>query len=253
MSSTVLAPRRRHAGRGLRSPDRSDARFRQAPRELLAWLQERFESERLGNKRNPLDEALFIILSKQTQDPVYRRVFRNFKRAFPQWEAVADAPVTQVAAVIEEAGFATQRAEHIRALARTLRVRFGRVTLAPLRSMSADEAEEILRQLPGLGRKSAKCVLLYSLGIAALPIDVHTLRVSKRLGLLDEQAEARSLSTQVALEAAVPRAAWYGFHVGAVEIGRSHCLTNAPRCGTCPISKWCHFVSPLGSEASQDV
>jgi len=212
---------------------------RQSP--LLAFFHQHFANDRLGNKRNPVDELVFIILSKQTQEKVYIRAYKRLKKHFRTWNTLADAQISTVAELIREAGFADQRAAQLVAMAQEIRNRFGHVSLSALSRLSTEQAEAVLCSLPGVGKKIAKCVLMYSLGRQALPIDVHTLRVAQRIGLVGSaHTRARALSTQVALEASIPPGSWYAFHVGAVRIGRQWCTENNPRCECCPISKWCN-------------
>jgi endonuclease III len=120
----------------------------------------------------------------------------------------------------------------------TLRVEFGRATLAPLKAMNDSEAEHFLKGLPGVGKKVAKCVLMYSLNRQVLPVDVHTHRVAVRLGLM---AKRRPDTSQDLVEAQIPPDLRYGFHVNAVAHGRAVCLPRKPMCGACVLRKCCPY------------
>lgn len=207
---------------------------------MFQWLTGRFSSERLGNKRDPVDEAIFILLSRRTHEVVYERTFRELKKAFPDWEGLATASFASVERVIADGGFARQRSRQLVALARKLKRSEGAVSLDSVRALTDHDAERYLCGLPGIGSKSAKCILLYSLGRPALPIDIHTYRVARRLRLLGPRhTHPRNIGTQSALERAVPRQYWYAFHVGSVVVGREWCWERAPRCSACPLGTWC--------------
>lgn len=207
---------------------------------LFATLRRKYRSERLGNKRDPVSELIYIALSRQTHERACDMAYHRLRRTFPSWEMLAQAAPEDVEPLIRQAGFGRQRAGQIVALARALRTRFGRVGLPGLRGLPPDEARSMLESLPGVGRKSANCVLLYCLGHAAIPVDVHTLRVAHRLGILSARYSLpRARLTQLALERAVPTRFWYSFHVGAVAIGRGWCFSTQPACGTCPLRSQC--------------
>lgn len=185
----------------------------------------------LGNKPDPLDELFFIILTTMTQyGPM--EVFDNLKRAFPTWDGLlrrgAEANVREVIAIC---GLVNQKAPQIMAIARKLQDDFGRVTLEPLRDMSDEEAEAYLLSLPRVGKKVARCVLMYSLGREVLPVDAHVLRVSKRIGLLPERTSWAKAHDQIHEE--VPPEYRYQLHVGLVVHGREVCTYRNPRCEQC--------------------
>jgi endonuclease III len=117
-----------------------------------------------------------------------------------------------------------------------LRVEFGRPTLSPLKALSDSEGEEFLVTLPGVSKKVAKCVLMYSLDRMVLPVDVHVHRLAARLGL---QTKKRPDTSQELIERAVPPRYRYGFHVNAVAHGRAVCLPRWPKCDRCQILKYC--------------
>lgn len=171
-----------------------------------------------------------------TTGPSYERVFDRLKAAVPDWESLLVIPIHRLTALITDAGLANQKAPRMIAIAAALTERFGRVTLEPLRSMGDEEAETFLTTLPGVGVKTAKCVLMYSLGRALLPVDTHVARVSRRLAL----AEARSdRAFAVALEAVVPPDCRYDYHVNALQHGRDVCRPLRPKCPECPIQSLC--------------
>jgi endonuclease III len=192
----------------------------------------------LGNKRNPFSELTYILLSTKTPPDRYKHVHDELKRRYPKADLIAEASIEELVSVIRPAGFANKRASQLGEIAKFLKQRFGRVTLSPLRQMNNEEAEELLMQLPGVGLKIARCVLLYSLDREVFPMDNHCLRISKRLGWLSENA-GFSNNTMKYLQQRIPPDLRKDLHVGMVVLGRENCFKTDPDCATCPILRWC--------------
>jgi endonuclease III len=136
--------------------------LRQRAHLATTLLHEVYGSPRHDNKDDPLDELIFIILSQMTTRQSYGRVYDRLKTTYPSWEAILDLPLDELKEAIRDAGLINQKAPRIKAILATLKEDFGNVTLDPLREMSDEEAERYLTSLPGVGLKTAKCVLALS-------------------------------------------------------------------------------------------
>ncbi len=191
----------------------------------------------LGNKEDPMDELIFIILSGQTNDPIYRWTFERLRRRYPRWDALADATSKEIASAIGPGGLSKQKARYISAIARRLRSEFGAVDLNFLRNLSDLEAEEFLLTLPGVGKKSARCVIMYSLGRQVFPLDTHCRRIMTRLGWLPAGRERLENLADLA-QSIVPSRLRREMHILLVQHGRAVC-TSDPRCQICPLSACC--------------
>lgn len=213
-------------------------------RDVCAELERTYGNPRHGNKANPLDELVYIILSTRTRDESFRDTFGQVKRAFPSWSCLTAKDLPRLERLLVPAGLGRLKARQIVAILDRLRAAFGRPTLAPLRRMTDQEAEAFLTALPGVAAKIAKCVLMYSLGREVLPVDVHVHRVAGRLGL---RVKKRPDTSQDLIEAAVPPELRYGFHVNAVAHGRAVCLPQRPRCNRCALVRWCNYPA-LGKD-----
>ncbi len=110
-------------------------------------------------------------------------------------------------------------------------------TLERLNELSDEAADAYLRSLPGVGPKTAACVLLFSLRRPAFPIDTHVHRVARRLGLVRPHATAEAAHRELA--PAVPPDISYSFHVGLIRHGREICKPRLPRCSACPLFDLC--------------
>jgi endonuclease-3 len=196
---------------------------------------------------DPLDELVATILSQNTSDRNTERSFASLKARFPTWEVVRTAPVEQVVAAIEHGGLAQIKAPRIQRVLDRIRADRGALDLSFLDAMSVDDGRAYLTALNGVGPKTAACVLLFSLGKPALPVDTHVHRVSKRLGLIGARTTAERAHAE--LERMVAPDAVYAFHMLLIVHGRRVCHAQRPACDACPLSAECPRVdvdSPIG-------
>lgn len=198
-----------------------------------------------GDKRwrrhaEPIDELVATVLSQHTNDANRDKAFRQLKRRFPNWEQVLSAPVRSIAAAIKPAGLSNQKAPRIKAMLQKIaEANGGKLSLDFLGDMPVSEAMGWLKKLPGVGPKTAACVLLFSFGKPVFPVDTHIYRISKRLGWLDEkvsEAKANEL-----LDKVVPNEIKYRLHLNMIAHGRNICKPQNPRCGECPIKHLCDY------------
>src|SRR2546425_521741 len=118
--------------------------------------------ELLGNKADPLDEAIYIILSYQTDLARLGETWSRLRAAYPSWEALEEAPQRQVERVLRQGGLHKQKARTLKRLLARVRREVGRLSLDVLRRLPDAAAEGLLTRLPGFSWKGARCVLLYS-------------------------------------------------------------------------------------------
>lgn len=201
-------------------------------------LDKEYGSPRHGNKTDPLDELIYIILSTRTRAAVFHPMFDRLKTAFPDWNALTSEDEEAVASILAPGGLGRLKASQIIAILQRLKSEFGRATLDPLSTMPNEEVEAFLISLPGVAAKIAKCVMMYSLGRSVLPVDVHVHRVATRLGIITKK---RPDTSQDLIESVLPTHLRYGFHVNAVAHGREVCLPRLPRCDACCIAAWCAY------------
>ncbi len=177
------------------------------------------------------------VLSQHTSDVNTARAFASLKDRFTTWEDVTSAPVKQVADSIRAGGLADQKAPRIKAILREIREREGSIALTRLEDLPDDEIEEYLCSLPGVGPKTAACVLVFSLGRDAFPIDTHVHRVTKRLGWIPAAASAEG--AHKVLKKAVPPELRYELHMQLIAHGRTICRARTPLCSECVLLDLC--------------
>jgi endonuclease III len=209
--------------------------------EVACALLERYGDHAHGNKLNPLGELLFIICSVQTNEALYRSTYAILKARFPTFRQLADANENEIASVIAHGGLSRQKARTIRAILSRLVSDFGSPTLSPLCAMTDAECEHYLESLPGVGRKTARCVMMYSLGREAFPVDTNCWRVCRRLGWVRPTRPDKSCSPKDMnrVQAGIPPNLRLSLHVNLVSHGRASCLPSVPLCDTCCIRQFC--------------
>lgn len=211
---------------------------------VAAALSRRYGDYAHGNKSNPLDELLYILLSVQTQEEKYKCAFVAFKNEFPTFASALNAPLSKVERVIRSAGLAKQRARAIKRILYIISQEFGKPTLAPLRQLKDPEVEAFLVRLPRVGVKVARCVMMYSLGREVFPVDTHVWRITRRLGWIrpsNKEGSCRSRDMD-RLQERIPPSLRFSLHVNMVSLGREICRPRSPRCAECAIRKYCRKI-----------
>jgi len=187
--------------------------------------------------RDPTAELVLTVLSQNTSDTNSGRAFARLLDAFPDWQAVMNADVCHLEEAIRPGGLAPTKASRIQALLAEVWRRRGSFDLSFLAGLPLEEARAWLRSLPGVGPKTAACVLLFSLGRPALPVDTHVHRVARRLGLVPPKASAEK--AHELLEARLEPEEVYPFHIALIEHGRRTCLALRPHCPSCVLRQGC--------------
>lgn len=177
------------------------------------------------------------ILSQATNDTLTGRAFAALKSAFPSWDLVADAEPSVVEGALAAGGLQREKTKKVQGALRKLREDFGEVTLDGLAGKSVRECFDYLVSLPGVGPKTAACVIGFGLGKPAFPVDTHVHRLSKRLGLVPERFTAEK--TQKYLEEITPQDIKMPLHVLMIKHGRETCSSRRPKCSICPLSDLC--------------
>lgn len=184
-----------------------------------------------------IDELISTVLSQHTNDINTARAFGALKARYPTWDEVIDVATDELADTIRAGGLADQKAPRIQAILRTIWERENRLDLSRLNGLGDQEVDDYLQSLPGVGPKTAACVLAFSMGRNAFPVDTHVHRVSRRLGLIDEKASADVASRILAPR--VPPDIRYELHIAFIDHGRKICVARLPRCSRCVLFDLC--------------
>ncbi len=176
---------------------------------------------------DPFQVLVGTILSQRTRDENTDRASAQLFAAYPGPRELAAAPPAKLERLVYGTGYYRTKAKHIRATAREILTRFeGKVP--------ADR--EALLTLPGVGPKTANCVLVFGYGLPAVPVDTHVHRIANRLGLVRTKTPEQ---TEVEIMQKVPREYWIPLNPVLVQHGQNICRPNRPLCDRCPIREYC--------------
>jgi endonuclease III len=195
------------------------------------------------NLKDPLWELIFISCSVMTREPVYRRVFRDFRKRFRTASALRDAPEAYLAKALEPGGLGSVKARGLRRLVEAVEDELGHLQLGRLRAWSDVDLEAFLLRLPGVGRKIARCVMLYAYDREVFPVDTHCWRVGVRLGWVRPTAASSPSSRDMnRYQARLPMQLRRSLHVNLVSHGREVCRARRPLCNQCRLAVPCRHI-----------
>lgn len=215
---------------------------------VAARLAEQYGWPRWRSHAPPLDELVATILSQHTSDVNSGRAFASLRRRFPEWNAVAEAAEFDVAEAIQTGGLANLKAPRIQRVLRAVAAETGTFTLDWLRTWPLPRARDWLLALPGVGPKTAACVLLFSLGLPTMPVDTHVFRVGRRLGLIPSGVSADAAHAWYDELIGPDRDAIYALHLNLIRHGRTVCSARSPACDRCVFSDLCPSAFRVGDD-----
>jgi endonuclease-3 len=181
-----------------------------------------------------LDELILTVLSQSTSDRNRDVAFLRLRERFDGWAAVRDAPNSEVEEAIRPGGISRVKSVRIQAILRELGTP---LSLERLAQASVEQGRAELTALPGVGRKTAACVLLFAYGKRDVPVDTHVSRVGTRLGLLPAGAPFEELHD--AMLDLTPRGQELELHVNLLRHGRRTCHARCPKCDGCALLRMC--------------
>jgi endonuclease III len=212
----------------------------------------------------PLDELILTVLSQSTNDRNRDVAFLRLRERYASpgepidYEAVLAAPVSDVEEAIRPGGISKVKSARIQAIlaaiSGTARDADDALSLEWMRDAQIEQSRTYLCALPGVGRKTAACVLLFSFGLPDIPVDTHVSRVGTRLGLFRAGAPFEELHDQML--AITPRGQELEFHVNLLRHGRHTCHARTPACGECALARMCPsrvLSTPAAAAAPRNV
>ncbi len=197
---------------------------------VISLLKQRY-GRSFHRNEDPFFVLIFTVLSARNRDSqTYRAAAALFKR-FPSMRSLAAAAVSDVENTIKFIGLFRQKARRVKAISRLLLQKYG--------GKVPDKMEELLK-LPGVGRKTASCVLIYAFNKPAIAVDTHVHRISNRIGLVKTKTPGK---TEAALMQLLPKDKWRGINEVFVKHGQQTCLPIKPHCPVCPVKKYCNYCT----------
>ncbi len=202
---------------------------------ILKEMRQAVDAPAVVSSTDPFKVLISTVLSQRTRDQNTEKAAKQLFAKYHNAKALASAPIADIRKLIKQAGFFKVKALRIKEISRQLIERFDGTVPADLQS---------LLSLPGVGRKTANCVLVYGFKQPALPIDVHVHRISNRIGLVETKTPEQ---TEQALAQAVPKKFWGEINHLMVKYGQKICLPRKPRCESCGIRQQCDYFKSAES------
>ncbi|MBS3976243.1 MAG: hypothetical protein KGZ75_05900 [Syntrophomonadaceae bacterium] len=200
-------------------------------------LERKYHNPRHGNPEDPVECLFYVMLTRKTPIRKAQHVFERILELVPWPDMLLDMDETQLYNLLYSCGLQHMRVKNIGDVAEFLFHQFGRITLDPLREKSNEDCLSFLTSLPGVGTKTALCVMMYALDRKVFPADTHCIRVLKRLGTipwrLDHRQAQRELSKQVPPDLA------FKLHVNLIAHGQQICRPQKQECIQCTINSYC--------------
>jgi len=188
---------------------------------------------------DPMDLLVMTILSQNTTDTNSHRAFAKLKSGYRDYQELLRAPEKEIAEKIRAGGLADIKAQRIKSTLHKINEDRGSISLSFLADLGKEKAAEYLMSLPGVGLKTASVVLLFAFRMPFLPVDTHVYRLSRRLGLVPEDASVKR--AQEILEEITPQENYLSLHLNLIRHGRSICRARNPRHGECALRSLCCF------------
>ncbi|MCQ1536448.1 endonuclease III [Methanosarcina sp. KYL-1] len=195
--------------------------------ELMRRLFELYPEGYTDGSRDPFFVLISTVMSHRTRDDVTYPAARKLFEKFSTPEEMLEADVEEIEALIKDVGFYRVKAGRIKEISRILLEEYGG---------RVPDDMEVLLKLPGVGRKTANCVLAHAFLKDALAVDTHVHRISNRLGLVETKSPEE---TENELKKLFPRHYWKHINLLLVKLGQNICRPLSPRCEVCILNDMC--------------
>ncbi len=195
--------------------------------ELMRRLFELYPEDNTYGFQDPFFALISTVMSHRTRDDVTYPAARKLFEKFSTPEELVQADVNEIEALIKDVGFYRVKAGRIKEISRILLEKYD--------ARVPDDMESLL-EMPGVGRKTANCVLAHAFFKDALAVDTHVHRISNRLGLVDTKVPEE---TETELKKIFPQRYWKHINLLLVKLGQNVCRPISPRCGTCVLNDMC--------------
>ncbi len=210
---------------------------------VIEQLNAFYGTVRWHHRRDGLTELIQTILSQQTTDVNSLRAYAELRHRHGDWPAIHALSHAELSDAIRVAGLAHRKATYILATLDVAATCQPAYSIEFLANLLPQAAMTWLTRIPGIGPKTAACVLMFAYGMPLTPVDTHVARLCTRLALVPQRT---ATSIQSELEHRVPDHLKYAFHVHLIRLGREVCHAQTPYCGMCPLQQECPSAQPRG-------
>lgn len=178
---------------------------------------------------DPYKILIGTILSARTRDETTAQVIKTLFSQFKNPDEISRADLNLIKKLIQKIGFYNVKATRIKEVSKILVEKYDSTVPSNL---------EDLLTFPGVGRKTANCVLVYGFRKPAIPVDIHVHRISNRLGIVNTK---KPEETEIDLQRSIDRKYWTGVNETFVTFGQNICLPIKPKCNLCHLTKICKY------------
>jgi len=199
---------------------------------VISLLKKRY-GRTFHTKEDPFFVLIFTILSARNRDSQTYKAAASLFKSFPTMKSLAAAKVSDIENAIKFIGLFRQKARRVKETSQQLLETYGG---------KVPETMDELLKLPGVGRKTASCVLIYAYNKPAIAVDTHVHRISNRIGLVATKTPEQ---TERALMQLLPKEKWLDVNEALVKHGQQVCLPIKPRCPECPIKSYCNYYKTV--------
>lgn len=196
-------------------------------KKIIRTLQSRYGLD--TKKENPFYVLIFTLLSQRTKDEITEKVTKHLFSKYKTPDNFNKTSVKEIESLIKSIGFYRVKAKHIKEISGILINKFN--------SKVPNNYEDLI-SLPGIGPKTANCVLFYGFGIPALAVDTHVHRISNRLGLVKTN---KPEDTEKHLKSIISQKYWGWINYALVSFGKEICRPITPKCMGCKLHKICNY------------
>ena len=204
---------------------------------ILKSLKKEYSLKTNRSHGDGISELILTILSQNTADRNSGQAFANLLTQFNSWDQVLYADTRQIKKQIQIGGMSNTKSKTIKKVLNIVKEQNANYDLTFLKKMKRKDALDWLINLPGVGSKTASCVLLFAYGIPFIPVDTHVERIAKRIGLVKNKLNYNEVQNE--LESMMEKREYGLFHLSFIEHGRKICNAKKPICSKCPIDKLC--------------
>ncbi len=181
------------------------------------------------SRGNPFEVLISTVLSQRTRDESTERASEQLFAKYKTPKQLSQAPLKDIEKLIKPSGFYITKARRIKEISRIL--------IQKYQGKIPEDFDKLIK-LPGVGRKTANCVLVYAYRLPAIPVDTHVHRISNRIGFVKTKTPEQTESELVKI---IPREYWVDFNELFVKFGQQICQPIKPLCWKCPIVRYCDY------------
>ena len=204
---------------------------------IYKLLKKQYKLKKIRPHGDGISELILTILSQNTADRNSGQAFAKLMNHFGNWENIRKAQLSEIKKQITIGGMSNIKSKNIKTVLNIVNEEVENYNLYFLTTLKRKEALNWLTSLPGVGKKTASCVMLFAYGVPFIPVDTHVERIVKRIGFVKKKVNTKDVQEE--LEQIFEKEKYGIFHLSLIEHGRKICQAKNPLCNECIIQDLC--------------